>query len=151
MVSFPAPLLALHVFSVCVCALVIVRNHRDLGGSQGWGDSCRTGREGEGVFPLPLGFIQAPPSVDPPPGAGLWLHLPSPPQLPRGIGICTAVLQICPEEEFRDYVPAGLLPGSNPIDKLGLVRPYLCTRLLFATLFVRAKTTSTPIGRALVK
>lgn len=36
-------------------------------------------------------------------------------------------------------VPAGPLPNNNPTDKLGLVGPYLSTRLSFATLFAKER------------
>lgn len=102
-----------------------------------WCSCCLPALPSALVSPRPTPFSQAR-SLD----IGLCPHL-----HPQGFGIWAVP---CLERGlFWQYlsklqmqkrsVPAGPLPNNNPTDKLGLVGPYLSTRLSFATLFAKER------------
>lgn len=95
--------------------------------------------------------LQAPPLAWPRPRSrpqeAVLLQLLAPPPrslAPQGFGVGTLELgllwQYLSELQMqKPSVPAGLQPSSSPRDKRRLVGPYFCTRLSFATLFLKAK------------
>lgn len=110
---------------------------------EGLGEPVRAGRRSFALQAPPL----APPQTTPPKAVLPQLSVPTQGLAPQGFGAGTALClelgllwQYLSELQIqKPSVPAGLQPSSSATDKRRLVGRYLCTRLSFATLFLKAK------------